>query len=175
MARSLIVGKSVRHGGHSSARLRDVRSADLLRARGEVLLTASQENWHAAEASLISSLESARRQSALGWEPRSALVLSRWWKDRGRKGEARTLLADVYGRFTEGFDTAVCAKLHVGSANSERRLRTIDLVRLNFLRSAAQVCAAIRSTFVLSLAPGPLAERSAPSPARVGRERSPRR
>jgi hypothetical protein len=79
---------------------------DLLRIWGEVLLAASEENRHAAEASLMSSLDAARRQSALGWELRSALVLSRWWKDRGRKGEARTLLADVYDRFNEGFDTA---------------------------------------------------------------------
>jgi predicted ATPase/DNA-binding winged helix-turn-helix (wHTH) protein len=79
---------------------------ELLRVRGEVLLASSRENWPAAEASLISSLTSARQQSALGWELRSALILSRWWKDRGRTKEARTLLTDVYGRFTEGFDTA---------------------------------------------------------------------
>jgi hypothetical protein len=27
------------------------------------------------------------------------------WRDGGRVAEARTLLADVYGRFTEGFAT----------------------------------------------------------------------
>jgi predicted ATPase len=79
---------------------------ELLRTRGEVLLAASRENWHVAEASLMNAVESARRQSALGWELRSALVLSGWWKDRGRREEARTLLSDVYGRFIEGFDTA---------------------------------------------------------------------
>jgi predicted ATPase len=79
---------------------------ELLRTQGEVLLAASHENWHVAEASLMNAAKSARRQSALGWELRSALVLSGWWKDRGRGEEARTLLADVYGRFTEGFDTA---------------------------------------------------------------------
>jgi predicted ATPase len=79
---------------------------DLLRVRGQVLLAESPQNWHAAETSLMSSLDAARRQSALGWELRSALVLSRWWKDRGGNEEARSLLADVHGRFTEGFDTA---------------------------------------------------------------------
>jgi hypothetical protein len=27
-------------------------------------------------------------------------------RDTGRRGEARTMLADIYGWFTEGFDTA---------------------------------------------------------------------
>ena len=32
--------------------------------------------------------------------------LSRLWQRQGKKGEARKLLAEVYGWFTEGFDTA---------------------------------------------------------------------
>jgi predicted ATPase len=79
---------------------------DLLRARAGVLLAASRENWPAAEASLIGALDHARQQSALGWELRSAIALVRLWTDRGRADEARTLLADVYARFTEGFGTA---------------------------------------------------------------------
>jgi predicted ATPase/DNA-binding winged helix-turn-helix (wHTH) protein len=79
---------------------------DLLRARAAVQLASAQENWPAAEASLISSLDCARRQSALGWELRSALALGRLWVDQERLAEARNLLTDVYGRFTEGFSTA---------------------------------------------------------------------
>jgi predicted ATPase/DNA-binding winged helix-turn-helix (wHTH) protein len=79
---------------------------DLLRARAAVQLASAQENWPAAEASLIGSLDCARRQSALGWELRSAIALGRLWVDHGRLDEARTLLTDVYGRFTEGFSTA---------------------------------------------------------------------
>ena len=30
---------------------------------------------------------------------------TRLWRDQGRRGEARDLLAPVYGWFTEGFDT----------------------------------------------------------------------
>ncbi|WP_136623722.1 ATP-binding protein [Bradyrhizobium centrolobii] len=78
---------------------------DLIRTRGEVLLAASPKNWPEAEASLKNSLDLARRQSSLGWELRSAILLSRWWQERGRHEEARTLLADVYARFTEGFQT----------------------------------------------------------------------
>ncbi|MBR0999561.1 MULTISPECIES: hypothetical protein [Bradyrhizobium] len=79
---------------------------ELMRTRSEVLLAASSENWPEAEASVKGALELARRQSALGWELRSAMLLSRWWRDRGRREEARILLGDVFARFTEGFDTA---------------------------------------------------------------------
>jgi predicted ATPase len=32
--------------------------------------------------------------------------LSRLWQGQGKKEEARTLLSEIYGWFTEGFDTA---------------------------------------------------------------------
>jgi predicted ATPase len=31
--------------------------------------------------------------------------LSRLWQQQGKKDEARQLLSDIYGWFTEGFDT----------------------------------------------------------------------
>ncbi len=34
------------------------------------------------------------------------MSLSRLWQKQGKKQEARQLLAEVYGWFTEGFDTA---------------------------------------------------------------------
>jgi predicted ATPase len=34
------------------------------------------------------------------------MSLSRLWQQRGRRDEARALLAPIYGWFTEGFDTA---------------------------------------------------------------------
>jgi predicted ATPase len=36
---------------------------------------------------------------------RAATSLARLRRDQGRRGEARDLLAPVYGSFTEGFDT----------------------------------------------------------------------
>ena len=34
------------------------------------------------------------------------MSLSRLWQSQGKKAEARQLLAEIYGWFTEGFDTA---------------------------------------------------------------------
>ena len=33
------------------------------------------------------------------------MSMARLWRDQGRRGEARELLAPIYGWFTEGFDT----------------------------------------------------------------------
>jgi predicted ATPase len=37
---------------------------------------------------------------------RAATSLARLWREQGRRGEARDLLAPLCGSFTEGFDTA---------------------------------------------------------------------
>jgi predicted ATPase len=55
---------------------------------------------------LKEALRVARRQQAKSYELRAATSLARLWGERSRRGEARDLLAPVYGRFTEGFDTA---------------------------------------------------------------------
>jgi len=51
-------------------------------------------------------LDVARRQQAKSLELRAAMSLARLWQQRGKRAEARELLAPVYGWFTEGFDTA---------------------------------------------------------------------
>jgi predicted ATPase len=52
------------------------------------------------------ALDWAGRQGALSWELRAATSLARLWHNQARSDEACELLAPVYGRFTEGFDTA---------------------------------------------------------------------
>jgi predicted ATPase len=59
-----------------------------------------------AEACLQQAIEIARRQQAKSLELRAAMSLSRLWQQQGKPAQARQLLADVYGWFTEGFDTA---------------------------------------------------------------------
>ena len=48
----------------------------------------------------------AREQGADWWKLRAATSLARLWAERGKRAQARDLLAPVYGWFTEGFDTA---------------------------------------------------------------------
>jgi len=77
---------------------------ELLRIKGEVLLQ-REPNAIYAEDQFLRSLAWARRQGALSWELRSATSLARLWCDQARTTEAHELLAPVYHRFTEGFDT----------------------------------------------------------------------
>ena len=51
------------------------------------------------------ALAVARKQQAKSWELRAAMSMARLWRDRGKRQQARDLLAPVYGWFTEGFDT----------------------------------------------------------------------
>jgi predicted ATPase len=78
---------------------------ELLRIKGEVLLQQREPNAIVAEDQFLQSLAWARRQGALSWELRSATSLARLWRDQARTKEAHDLLAPVYHRFTEGFDT----------------------------------------------------------------------
>ena len=71
----------------------------LLRARGVRAVAAAEERFRRG-------LARARRQDVLSLELRCAVSLARLWHGQGRDGEARDLLAPVYRRFTEGFDTA---------------------------------------------------------------------
>ena len=79
---------------------------ELLRLKGEILLReGASDTIAAAEAQFLQSLDWARRQEVLSWELRTATSLARLWRSQGRLGDARDLLASVYGRFTEGFGT----------------------------------------------------------------------
>jgi predicted ATPase len=59
-----------------------------------------------AEDDYRQALAIARRQQAKSWELRAAMSLSRLWRQQGKYTAARQVLAEVYGWFTEGFDTA---------------------------------------------------------------------
>src|SRR3990170_3996147 len=59
-----------------------------------------------AEACFHQALEISRRQQAKSLELRAAMSLSRLWRQQGKKSEARQMLQEIYGWFTEGFDTA---------------------------------------------------------------------
>ena len=81
--------------------------AELHRARGRTLLIGSASGANqAAEAAFLQSLDIARAQKGLSWELRAATSLARLWRDQNRSTEAIALLAPIYNRFTEGFETA---------------------------------------------------------------------
>jgi tetratricopeptide (TPR) repeat protein len=58
-----------------------------------------------AEACFLKAIEIAQRQQAKSWELRATMSLARLWQQQGKKDEAREMLAEIYGWFTEGFDT----------------------------------------------------------------------
>jgi predicted ATPase len=58
-----------------------------------------------AEECFLKAIEIARKQQAKSLELRAVMSLSRLWQQQGKKDEARQMLAEIYGWFTEGFDT----------------------------------------------------------------------
>jgi predicted ATPase/DNA-binding winged helix-turn-helix (wHTH) protein len=81
--------------------------AELLRLKGELLLQqAADQCISAAEECFFRALDVARQQGALFWELRCALGLARLRVRQGRRDDVRSILAPVYDKFTEGFETA---------------------------------------------------------------------
>jgi predicted ATPase len=79
--------------------------AELHRIKGELLLAQSSLGEQQAEACFQSALRIAQGQSAKSLELRAAMSLSRLWQRQGKTAQARQLLGEIYGWFTEGFDT----------------------------------------------------------------------
>jgi predicted ATPase len=88
--------------------------AELYRLKGQLTLKSivktSQNKSQAslgseAEECFLKALEVARKQQAKSLELRAVMSLSRLWQQQGKKSEARQMLAEIYGWFTEGFDT----------------------------------------------------------------------
>jgi predicted ATPase len=80
--------------------------AELLRIKGELLLLQGGPGAAAAaEDHFRQALGWALRQGALSWELRAATSLARLLHDQNRSTEAIALLAPIYNRFTEGFET----------------------------------------------------------------------
>lgn len=82
-------------------------SPELLRIRGIVAL--QRDASYAAgkaEEYFLESIELARTQEALAWELRTTTSLARLRRDQGKISEAYELLAPIYSRFTEGYETS---------------------------------------------------------------------
>jgi len=75
------------------------------RVLGELERQDPTSNTQGAEQSFLNALEVARAQEAKGWELRAATSLARLWQAQGKRHDAHELLAPIYDRFSEGFDT----------------------------------------------------------------------
>jgi len=90
-----------------------VFEAEAHRLRGDLLLAGQplrQDTILCAEACFRNAIAIARRQQMLWWELRASASLYRLIREScaandPRRSEPRQMLAEVYGRFSEGFDT----------------------------------------------------------------------
>jgi predicted ATPase len=77
---------------------------EALMLRGELRLTQQQKQQ--AETDFREALTLAPAMSAKAWELRTTMSLARLLVRQGAGDEARTVLAEIYNWFTEGFNTA---------------------------------------------------------------------
>jgi predicted ATPase len=88
-----------------------VTEARLYRLKGELTLKQSSVQGlessvqKEAEECFRKAIEIARRQNAKSLELRAVMSLSRLWQSQHKKQDAHQMLAEIYGWFTEGFDT----------------------------------------------------------------------
>ena len=54
----------------------------------------------------MQAIDVARHLSMKSLELRAVMSVSQLWKQQGKTTEAKQMLAEIYGWFTEGFDTA---------------------------------------------------------------------
>jgi DNA-binding SARP family transcriptional activator/tetratricopeptide (TPR) repeat protein len=78
--------------------------AELYRLRGEFLLMRGSDAAD-VEAVFFHAIEIAQSQQARSLELRATMSLARLWNARHRSNDARCRLQDIYGWFTEGFET----------------------------------------------------------------------
>jgi predicted ATPase len=84
--------------------------AEVYRLKGELTLAQSEvqgpkSKIQEAEECFLKAIEIARQQQAKSLELRAVMSLSRLWQRQGKKTEAHRMLSEIYGWFTEGFDT----------------------------------------------------------------------
>jgi len=87
-----------------------VTEAELYRVKGMLTLQSKVQGLKSkveeeAEECFLKAIEIARYQSAKSLELRAVMSLARLWQQQGKTAEAHQLLSEVYGWFTEGFDT----------------------------------------------------------------------
>ena len=98
-----IISEALAVAESSSVRMFEAES---WRLRGELTLLKDAAKAEEAEGYFRSAISVAGRQDAKSWELRATMSLARLLARQGKRVEARAMLAEIYGWFTEGFDTA---------------------------------------------------------------------
>jgi predicted ATPase len=85
--------------------------AELHRLKGELMLKSCRVGSphsinEEAKQCFQDAIDIARNQQAKSLELRAVTSMARLWQQQGKKEQARQMLAEIYGWFTEGFDTA---------------------------------------------------------------------
>jgi DNA-binding SARP family transcriptional activator len=78
---------------------------ELIRLKGEILLSQYPHELQIAEDWFVRAIEIAAQQKSKMWELRATLNLARLWQKQGKLNEAQPALLEIYGRFSEGYDT----------------------------------------------------------------------
>jgi predicted ATPase len=73
--------------------------------KGELFLNQDPPDVDEAERCFRNAIELAQEMGAKSPELRASISLARLLAKHGQRKEARTMLAEIYGWFTEGFDT----------------------------------------------------------------------
>jgi len=81
------------------------RTVSQAASAGKVASEAEPPSIAQAEACFNQSIKIAREQKAKSWELRTVMNVARLYQNQGKQKQARVLLAEIYDRFTEGFDT----------------------------------------------------------------------
>jgi predicted ATPase len=84
---------------------RHIEEPELHRLNGELLLLQDAGAPAEAERCFREAVQIGRRQQAKSWELRATMSLARLLRDTDRREEAWRMLSEIYGWFTEGFDT----------------------------------------------------------------------
>jgi len=89
---------------HDTAEL--AHEPELHRVKGELLLKPDPPNTAEPEQCFHTAIEHSRKHRAKSWELRAIISLARLLIKQRKRDQARAMLAEIYGWFTEGFDTA---------------------------------------------------------------------
>jgi predicted ATPase len=81
-----------------------VHMPEVLRVKGNVLLSLPRRRPHDAETCFVQALDWSRRQGARSWELRTAVDLAALWADQGQRDRVQGLLQPILEQFAEGLD-----------------------------------------------------------------------